>query len=308
VQNEVIKIDQNIKTRIDKFLKERFSEYSREYIKVLCKKNFVKINNKPVSPSDIVKLGDVVEITFPQREEIYLNEQKDFETIFEDKNLIVINKPAGLLVHPGKKFDQRKTLLDILSEKYEKLTNLSWQLEHPFLVHRLDKDTSGIMLVAKNPQTQYLLSKQFETRQIKKVYRAIVDGKLSSKTGEIVAPVEKTKNYVKVSEFGKPAKTKFKVISTTEKFSYLELYPETGRTHQIRVHTSFIGHPIIGDKEYGGSTIIGTKKVSRIMLHSYKIKFVYPNTNLTTSEKKKWVEFCAPLPKDFQDMLHFCCL
>ena len=306
MQKQVIKVEEYVKERVDKFLKGQFIEHSREYIKVLCKKGFVKVNNKTVSSSDKIKFGDIIEIIFPQREDVYLNEQKDFETIFEDKNLLVINKPSGLLVHPGKKFDTRKTLLDILSERYKKIAGLCWELEKPFLVHRLDKDTSGIMLVAKNPQTQYLLSKQFETRQIKKVYRAIVVGQIKADTGDIIAPIEKTKNYVKISEFGHPAKTKFKVISRTQKVSYLELYPETGRTHQIRVHTNFIGHPIVGDTEYGGSEKIDSKKVDRMMLHSYKIKFVYPDTK--KPEVEKWLEFCAEIPKDFQDILSLCCL
>ncbi|MFQ3675133.1 MAG: RluA family pseudouridine synthase [Endomicrobiia bacterium] len=300
----MIKIEENIKERVDKFLKEKFGEYSREYIKVLCKKGFIKVNNKITSSSDKVKFGDVIEIVFPERKDIYLNEQEDFETIFEDKNLLVINKPAGLLVHPGKKFDTRKTLLDILCEKYRKLTELCWELERPFLVHRLDKDTSGVMLIAKNPQTQYLLSKQFETRQIKKVYRAIVEGEVKVLSGEIIAPIEKTKNCVKIGDYGKQAKTKFKVISRTKKVSYLELYPETGRTHQIRIHTNFIGHPIVGDTEYGGSEKIELRKVDRPMLHSYKIKFIYPDTK--KSEVEKWLEFCAKIPKDFQDILSFC--
>lgn len=306
MQKQVIKVEEQIIERVDKFLKGRFVEYSREYIKVLCNKGLVKINGEPVSSSDKVRFGDTIEIFFPQRKDIYLNEQKDFETIFEDENLIVINKPAGLLVHPGKKFDTRKTLLDILTERYKKLSVLSWGLERPFLVHRLDKDTSGIMLVAKNPQTQYLLSKQFENRIIKKVYRAIVDGKVKTDTGEIVAPIQKIKNYVKINDFGAQAKTKFKVISKTQKFSYLELYPETGRTHQIRVHTSFIGHPIVGDTDYGGRETVGTKKVCRMMLHSYKIKFKYPDTK--NLEGEKCLEFCAELPKDFQDILYSCCL
>lgn len=305
MKTEIVKVDQNICIRVDKYLRERFSSFSREYIKGLCKLGYVKLNGKDVDASDKVKFGDIIEVSFPERKEFYLEKEKELDIIFENEKLLVINKPPGLLVHPARKFESRKTLIDILLERYKLSTGASWKLERPFLVHRLDKDTSGVLVVAKTPEVQFWLSKQFGEHRVKKVYRAIVSGKVRNLEGEIFVPLEKRRNIVKVGSLGRESRTKFRVIKQNNAFSYLELYPETGRTHQIRVHLEFINHPIIGDKEYKGTLKIKDKDVPRTMLHAYKIKFLFPEEK-SSEEGLKWLEFSAPLPEDFLHTLSQC--
>ncbi len=313
MERKVITV-QTTSVRIDKYLKTLFPEYSREYLKLLCKLQYVKVDGKNVVPSDKVKNGQRIEIFLPQREDIWLNKDLEFfsktevlpfEIIYEDEDLLVINKHSGLIVHPSKKLDFRKSLLDYLLELYPKNKNFVWPLGRPFIVHRLDKDTSGVMLVAKTPQMQYYLSNLFQQREIKKVYRAIVSGKFREQQGEIVAPLEKFGSLTRISVSGKDAVTKFKVLSSNQEVTYLELYPLTGRTHQIRTHLSFINHPILGDVKYHGSLELFGKKIPRIMLHSYKIKFRLKKFNDFGGEEQ-WKEFTAKLPQDFCSILLLC--
>jgi len=301
MERKVIKVKDILEPiRIDKYLSEILKEYSREYIKVLCKNKFVKINNKIISePDKKVNNGDEIEVIIPRREDFIESGQiEGLEIIYEDEDLLVINKPAFVKVHPAKKFDEETTLLDFLLKKFPNFKNSEWPLNRPFLVHRLDRETSGVLLVAKTPQMQFALSKQFQQRQINKVYRAIVSGKVLKKKIEVIAPIKKEKNFSKIDFLGKEAKTEVKVLSLTEEYSYLEIYPKTGRTHQIRTHLNFIGHPIIGDVAYGGPKKVKDKDVSRVMLHAYSIEFF-------DYRRKIWKKFVAELPQDFKFFLSF---
>ncbi len=284
--------------RIDKYLVEKLKIYSREFIKVLCKNKFVKVNNKVVKPSYKVCVGDVIEIEIPQRKDYVVGKIENVETIYEDEDVLVLNKPPFLKVHPAKKFDKDVTLLDLLYSKIPYVKNDSWPLERPFLVHRLDKETSGVIIIAKNPQVQLELAKQFQQREIKKVYRAIVSNVPKIKDGLIIAPIEKRGNISFVSSSGKHAETLFKILSKTEKFACLELYPKTGRTHQIRTHLKFINCPIIGDTKYGGVDKIEGKRVPRMMLHAYSIEFYH-------NRRKQWLKFIAEPPEDFKFFLSY---
>ncbi|MFN3550603.1 MAG: RluA family pseudouridine synthase [Endomicrobiia bacterium] len=302
MEKRCFKITEDIKNkRVDKYLKEVLKEYSREYVKVLCKNKMVKVNNRYVDPDKEVSFGDEIEIFLPERED-FVEERnvkvENLDIIYEDDELLVINKPAFLKVHPAKKFDKEITLIDLLIKKFPYLKNKDWVLNRPFLVHRLDKETSGVLLIAKTPKMQFVLSKQFQQREIKKIYRAIVSGEIKISEGEIVAPIKKEKNLSKINFLGKQAETKFKVISSTKNFSYLELYPKTGRTHQIRTHLKFIGYPIIGDIIYGGVAQINNKNVPRIMLHAYGIEFFDPRS-------KKCKKFVAEIPEDFKFFLSY---
>lgn len=299
MKKRVIKVENlPIKKRIDKYLKDVLVDYSREFIKVLCKNKYVKLNGRDVEPDEKVKSGDIIEIYIPQRDDVIAKEGTfNIDIIYEDDELLVINKPPFLKVHPSKNFDKEITLLDLLEKKFPGFRS-DWPLKRPFLIHRLDKETSGILVIAKSPRMQLTISKQFEKRQVKKVYRSIVSGAVNVKEGDICIPIKKYKHISKVSLLGKEAQTSFKVLSKTEYFSYLEVYPKTGRTHQIRTHLSFIGHPIIGDANYGGLKEISGKEVPRIMLHAYGIEFFDPR-------KKLWVSFKADLPEDFCFFLSF---
>lgn len=292
----VEKIEQN--KRVDKYLVEKLKVYSREFVKVLCKNKFVKVNNKFVEPSYKICVGEVVEVEIPQREDYVVGKIENIDTIYEDGELLVVNKPPFLKVHPAKKFDKDVTLIDLLYKKIPDVKDVLWPLQRPFLVHRLDKETSGVLIIAKTPQVQLGLAKQFQQRKIKKVYRAIVSNVPKVKTGEIVAPIEKHGNVSLIGPVGKEAKTLFNVLSNTEKFAYLELHPITGRAHQIRTHLKFIGCPIIGDVKYGGVDKIEGKRIPRPMLHAYSIEFYHPR-------REQWLKFSVEPPEDFKFFLSY---
>jgi 23S rRNA pseudouridine1911/1915/1917 synthase len=292
----VEKIEQN--KRVDKYLVEKLKVYSREFIKVLCKNKFIKVNNRFVEPSYKVCDGDVLEVEIPQREDYIVGKIENIETVYEDEDLLVVNKPPFLKVHPAKKFDKDVTLIDLLYKKIPNVKDVLWPLQRPFLVHRLDKETSGVLIIAKTPQVQLGLAKQFQQRKIKKVYHAIVSNVPKVKTGEIIAPIKKQRNVSLIGPGGKEAKTLFKIISDTEKFAYLELHPITGRTHQIRTHLKFIGCPIIGDVKYGGVDKIEDKRIPRPMLHAYSIEFYHPR-------RKQWLKFSVEPPEDFKFFLSY---
>ena len=298
MEKRVIKVEIRGRVRIDKYLAKELRNYSREFIKVLCKNKFVRVNNKFVEPSYKVCAGDIIEVEIPQRKDYVVGKIENIETVYEDEDLLVLNKPALLKVHPAKKFDNDVTLIDLLYNKIPMVDERLWPLQRPFLVHRLDKETSGVIIVAKKPQIQLELSKQFQQRKIKKIYRAIVSNAPKTNSGEINAPIEKHGNISFVGPLGKEATTLFKVLSKTEKFSYLELYPITGRTHQIRTHLKFINCSIIGDIKYGGVSKIEGKKIPRPMLHAYSIEFYHPR-------RQQWVKFIAEPPEDFKFFLSY---
>lgn len=299
MEKRVFKVeDISLPVRIDKYLSSKLVDFSREFIKLLCKNGLVKLNDKCVNPDAKVKINDTIEVVLPERKDYIVGKIKDLQIIYEDEDILVINKPAFLKVHPSKNFDTEQTLMDILYERIPSTSKLPWPLNRPYLVHRLDKETSGILLIAKNPQSQYFLANQFKQRQIKKTYRGIVSGTLIQKEGKIFAPIEKEKNISKISPVGKEAITYFKILNSKNNFSYLEIYPLTGRTHQIRAHLSFIGHPIIGDRLYRGVLKVDNIKITRVMLHAYSLEFVHPR-------RKIWQKYIADYPEDFKFLLSY---
>ncbi|MCX7910649.1 MAG: RluA family pseudouridine synthase [Endomicrobia bacterium] len=297
MERKVFKVeDIEMPIRIDKYLSSKLKDYSREYIKALCYKNLVKLNDRYVQPDHKVKKNDIIEIFLPERKDYIIGEIKDLQIIYEDEDILVINKPPFLKVHPAKTFDSEITLVDILSQKIPQAQD--WPLNRAYLVHRLDKETSGVLIVAKTPQAQYFLANQFKKREVKKTYHAIVFGEMKQSEGKIIAPIRKDRNISKVDGVGKEAITVFKCLSKNNGFSYLEIYPLTGRTHQIRTHLSFIGYPIIGDVIYKGINKIGTIKIPRVMLHAYSIEFIHPRRNL-------WQKYIADYPEDFKFFLSY---
>jgi 23S rRNA pseudouridine1911/1915/1917 synthase len=220
--------------------------------------------------------------------------------IYEDKDLVVINKPAGLLIHSDNKTDTA-TLVDWLLVKFPEVAGVGDSsvsgLERPGIVHRLDKDTSGIVLVARNQECFEYLKNLFRNRKIQKTYRAIVVGSFRERTGRIDTPVSiKAGSIKRTTHKGKDAKeaiTEYKVLKELGGFSYIEVYPKTGRTHQIRVHLNSIGHPVAGDKLYGGKN--AAKAAERQMLHAYSLEFPI--------ESGKSMVITADLPEDFVSFL-----
>jgi len=231
---------------------------------------------------------------------------EDIKIIYEDKDILAINKPAGLLVHPALKTHE-KTLVDWLVEKYPEVKNVGDLPElRPGIVHRLDKDTSGVLLIAKNQRAFEYLKLQFQNRKIKKKYIALVHGDVKppggAKSGVIELPIAKSKkDFRKRSAAGKlagktrDAITEYKIIEKFSKYTLLDVFPKTGRTHQIRVHFREIGHPIVCDKLYGFKNAFCPSEIKQHFLHANYLEFVLPNGSLARIE--------ADLPFDMENFL-----
>lgn len=290
------KISHNIKKeRIDIFLSRELS-ITRSNAQHLINSGYVQINGKEAKPSAQVRINDEINAYMPEVKEIGLIPQEiSLDIIFQDEHLIVINKPAGLVVHPAKGH-QDNTLVNAVLFHCHDLKGIQGELR-PGIVHRLDKDTSGVMVIAKNDETHHSLAEQIKDRKISKEYMAIVKGVPNPPQGMIKAPIGRHPVHRKkmaVVEGGKKAMTRYTVEKDFSAFSLLKVKPLTGRTHQIRVHLTYIGFPIVGDPVYGKQKNVFN--LSRQALHASKLGFTHPAT-------KEWMEFTAPLAKDIQDIL-----
>ena len=278
--------------RLDRFLARELPGYSRSRIQQLIRAGFIRLNHATTRPRHLVRSGDEIELTEPPLEKIdYQPEPIPLDILFEDNDLIVINKPAGLVVHPGAGHREH-TLVNALLGHCVMLSGIGGK-ERPGIVHRLDKETSGCLVVAKNDAAHRELSRQFAERTVEKVYLALVAGKLRKAAGVIEGkigrhPVHQQRMSV-ASSRGRPAKTEYSVLRSGARASLIECRLHSGRTHQIRVHLHHLGHPVLGDKVYASRLI---KDFPRQMLHAWKIGFRHPVS-------REWKNFEAPLPDDF---------
>ena len=280
--------------RIDKFLAQNL-EYSRERILKMIKSGYIKVNGKEVKPSYLVQVNDEFDVDDSFKIETDLKPQDvNFEIVYEDDDLMVINKPSGLVVHPGNG-NKDNTLVNGLLMHNKKLSDIGSD-ERPGIVHRIDKDTSGLMLVAKSNKAHELLAEGFKNKDIKRTYIALIKGVFPHDTATIDAPIGRDKNnrlkMCVTAENSKNAITHLKVLKRYEKYTLVSLNLETGRTHQIRVHMAYIGYPIYNDPVY--TTHEATEFGQ--FLHSSEVDFVHPIT-------KEHLHFEAPLPKEFQEFL-----
>jgi len=282
--------------RLDLFLAGELPQFSRSRIQQLIRNGSVRLNKKEARPRDLVRTGDDVDLIEPPVEKID-NQPEDIplDVLFEDDDLIVINKPAGLVVHPGPGHREH-TLVNALLHHCPNLSGIGGQ-ERPGIVHRLDKETSGCLVVAKNDEAHRGLSEQFAERTVDKVYLALAAGKLRRSSGIIEEkigrhPVHRQRMSVSQTR-GRSAKTTYRVLRSNGEISLIECQLHSGRTHQIRVHLHHLGHPILGDKVYSPKL---AKNFPRQMLHAWKLGFIHPRT-----DKKK--SFEAPLPSDFEEAL-----
>ena len=287
-------VNEDVNERIDKYLAS-ITNLSRETITKMIDSEYILVNGKKVKASYKPVLGDKIEIKEGFVKDTKVDAKKlDLDIVYEDEYLMVINKPSGLVVHPGSG-NKDNTLVSGLMYYTKNLSDIG-DSDRPGIVHRLDKDTSGLMLVAKENKTHEILAEEFKKHNIHREYIALVDGVIEVSRGTIDAPIKRSKeNYQKmtVASGGKKAITNFEVIKRYKNNTLIRLVLETGRTHQIRVHMAYIGYPIHNDPVYN-------KKISTSFgqfLHSEYLKFIHPIT-------KKELEFRCPLPDEFKDYLN----
>jgi 23S rRNA pseudouridine1911/1915/1917 synthase len=296
--------------RIDAFLALRIEDATRSRIQNLIRNGTVRVNEGQTKPSYRLKPADRVTVTIPPAVAYRLEpEHVDFALLHEDSSLIVLNKPPGLVIHPSPGH-LKGTLVHGLLTHCRDLSGIGGILR-PGIVHRLDKDTSGLLVVAKNDRAHSLLSAQFKAGAVKKRYLAFVHGRTKTKEGKIDLPIarhpKRRKEMAVVPEGGKRALTLWqKVEDLGQRFSLLSVMPKTGRTHQIRVHLSYIGHPIVGDPVYGFKRQWWKKHsvskngrefhVKRQMLHAETLGFLHP-------ESGEYCEYKAPLPEDMVEVM-----
>lgn len=297
--------------RIDKYLHGRFGDFSRAMIQQIIKAGAAKVNGKIVKPSFKLSPGDKIELTLPQlpTKEI-LPEDIPLDIIYEDNDLIILNKPSDMIVHPARG-NTHGTLVNALAHYCDNLSSGLGEFR-PGIVHRLDRNTTGVMVVTKNDLAQWKVAKQFEHRTLEKTYLAVVHGTPDLTRDRINAPLGThprfREKYAVRPETGKETVTFYEVLESFRGFSLLKLTPKTGRTHQIRVHCSYIKHPIVADDIYSGKLIYPWQLkdaqptpedpvISRCALHAHSITFKHPTT-------EKQVTFEAPLPKDIQALLN----
>lgn len=286
MHTEIIEFE--VGERLDKVLATAFPQYSRSALEKLIGNDKVQVNGKMKRTNYRLKEGDTIAVDISEftRE----TPKIDLEVVFEDENVVVINKPSGVLTHAKGTLHNEATVATWLKAHVTDSSDEFWESNRSGIVHRLDRGTSGLLICAKNEATQTHLQKQFEQRKVKKQYLAVIVGSLDKPEGLIDVPIER--NPKKPASFrpgnnGKSAQTHFVVRQSNEKYSLIELAPHTGRTHQLRVHMQFLGHPIVGDDLYEG------EQAPRLMLHAASLELTLPS-----SER---VIFTAPEPDEFKD-------
>jgi 23S rRNA pseudouridine1911/1915/1917 synthase len=299
--------------RLDRYLCGRYPHYSRSLFQRLIKKGVVLVNGRPGKASHEVQKGDVIDIELPVVDsDVIKPEDIPLDIIFEDENIIAINKPAGIVVHPARGH-MTGTIANALRHHTRELSTVGG-LYKPGIVHRLDKDTTGVLLAAKNDAAHRHISMQFEKRQVQKEYLAVVHGDPELDSDLIDRPLGRhahDRTRMTVREDGRQSESFYEVIERFGSYCCVRIAPKTGRTHQIRVHLKSLGHPVAGDREYRGPIptwrSLGIEPedpdadpdepiIARQALHALRIRFFYP-----LSERR--TEFTAPLPEDFERLL-----
>jgi 23S rRNA pseudouridine1911/1915/1917 synthase len=299
---------QNQGKRLDQFLTGTDLTLSRSQAKKLIEEKTILLNGTPTKPSVHLKIGDQVSGTVPIPKPLALEpEPLPLAILYEDPSIVVVDKPPGMVVHPAPG-NPSGTLVNALIYHCKDLAGINGVIR-PGIVHRLDKETSGVMVVAKDDEAYHQLTKQFKDRTVEKVYLAIARGKFSREEGSIDwaigrHPSERKRMSTRTKR-GRPAITLWKVIERFDGLTLLEIFPRTGRTHQIRVHLSAMGHPLLGDPLYGkkGATLTAdlkecSRRLNRQALHAYRLAFIHPRT-------RERVEFSSPIPRDMSEVLEW---
>jgi len=287
--------DEETGERIDSFLSGK-TDFTRTRIQQLIKDRNITVNGKPTKSSYKIEENDEIAIEVPEAETTEIKpENIKIDIVYEDSDIAVINKQAGLVVHPAHGH-YSGTLVNAILYHIKDLSGINGEIR-PGIVHRLDKDTSGLIVIAKNDKVHTALTEMFQEKKIRKTYLAILKGKLNKSEGKIVTQIGRDKNDRKKMTVidditkGKNAITNYRVISQNNLFTLVKVNIETGRTHQIRVHMRHLGYPILGDSVYGRKD-----NEKRQMLHAYKLEFLHPVTG-------HQMEFTGEIPEDFQKAL-----
>ena len=295
---EKVVVEENAqKKRIDSYIVDKNINLSRTAIKRLLDEGKILVNGKKQKPSYKPEIGDIIAIEIPAPEEIELKPQDiPIDIIYEDKDIIVVNKQKGMVVHPANGNPDGTLVNAILAKCKDSLSGIGGEIR-PGIVHRLDKDTSGLLIIAKNDKAHINMSKQIQDRKVIKKYIALVKGAIGENTATIDMPIArstKDRKKMAVDKNGKEAITHYKVVQRYDKYTLLEIKIDTGRTHQIRVHMAYIGHPVVGDLQYSnGKNEFG---IEGQMLHSKYLEFDHPITG-------KRLKLEAPLPEYFEQVL-----
>lgn len=286
--------------RLDWALHEWLPEFSRARLQEWIKQKRVRVNGAPERPSHMLREGDRIEVEPAEMQPLRASaEAIPLEVLYEDDHLVAIDKPAGMVVHAGAGVD-RGTLVNALMHRFQSLSELGGDLR-PGIVHRLDRYTSGVLLVAKSDAAHRALADQFAGRQVEKTYLALVHGKVMADRGRIEKPIARDPvRRIRMTarlERGRAAWTEYRVLRRFEHFTFLEVRIGTGRTHQIRVHLSSIGHPVAGDRLYGApARVEGLKPLERYFLHAHRIRFLQPFT-------RQPLVIESPLPEELRSWI-----
>lgn len=284
-------------TRIDAYLRAH-TDLSRSRVSALMLEGSVSVDGEvQVKPSFKVAAGQCIALTVPQARPVDIIPQDiPLDILYQDEDVVIVNKPCGMVVHPAAGNEDR-TLVNALLYHVRDLSGIGGEMR-PGIVHRLDKDTSGLILIAKNDKAHATLSDQFKERSMEKHYRAVAFGHFPDDSGLIDAPIARhpvDRKKMAIVPDGKPSQTEWKALEQLKGATYLDVHLLTGRTHQIRVHMHSIGHPLLGDRIYAPN-IKTSVHIPRLMLHAYSLAFTHP----TTGER---MTLCAPLPDKFEATL-----
>lgn len=282
-------------SRIDRLLTQLVANTSRTQIQKMIENGFITVNQQRIKSNYKCQIADKIDLEIPVKEEVQIEpENIPLEIVYEDKDLLVVNKRKGMVVHPTAEH-QQGTLVNALRYHTDQLSRRGG-VERPGIVHRIDKDTSGLLVVAKNDTTHLHLTEQLQARTMVRVYEALVYGVIDHEDGMIDAPIGRDPNHrvqMDVVTGGRPAVTHFKVLERYDEFTYIMCELETGRTHQIRVHMNYIGHPLVGDPKYTKRQTIRTDGQA---LFAKKLGFVHPTLD-------QWMEFEVEQPEYFDKLL-----
>lgn len=294
----LFEIQENQQMRLDKYLAEQFPEQTRSYLQKLIKDGEVLVNGKNVKTGYQLSKGDEVSVNIPEPKELDVEPQKmDLDIVYEDDDVILINKPKGMVVHPAPGHTTDTLVNGLLYHCKDNLSGING-VARPGIVHRIDRDTTGILIVCKNDMSHNSIAAQLKEHSINRRYRALVHGNLKEDTGTVEGaigrhPIDRKKMSINEKN-GKPAVTHYTVLERFGNYTLIECKLETGRTHQIRVHMSSIGHPLVGDEVYGPAKC--PFKLQGQCLHAMVLGFVHPRSG-------EYMEFSAELPEYFEELL-----